>query len=157
MTRSEYNRVYGRRYNHRPVRRAKIRKWAKDNPEKMAAIHRRFVKAHPDYHRIKSREWLRSHPEYRRSLDHRRRALLKGAGGSWTAKQWVALVARYGHRCLACGLGEVQLRCLRRKLVPDHVVPLAHSGRNDVSNLQPLCHGTGGCNNRKGTGHTDYR
>ena len=103
------------------------------------------------------REWRRRNPEAFKSLLHKRRAQLLGNGGSWFAAEWVALVARYGHRCLACGLGEIQLRCLHRKLVPIHVIPLAKGGRNDIGNLQPLCHGAGGCNNRKGTKHIDYR
>ena len=124
----------------------------------MLAYHKRWKQEHPDYHREKSRVWMNAHPEYRRTLDHKKRARKRGNGGSWTVKQWLELRDRYGHRCLACGLGEVQLRCLRRKLVPDHVRPLARGGRNDISNLQPLCHGVGGCNNSKGARSCrDYR
>lgn len=92
-----------------------------------------------------------------RARRHTRRARLRGAEGSWTATEWNALLNKYGHRCLACGLGEVQLRCLRRKLVPDHVRAIADGGRNDIGNLQPLCHGRAGCNNHKGRKHIDYR
>jgi hypothetical protein len=135
---------YFRLYNHRPMRREQIQAWGKAHPESLRTAFRKWART------PKGKAIMKSHA-------HNRRARFLGNGGSWTASEWVALVARYGHRCLACGLGEVQLRCLRRKLVPDHVIPLVHDGRNDISNLQPLCHGTCGCNNRKGARHTDYR
>ena len=112
-----------------------------------------------DYNRERNHQKLQSivGREYLRALGQHRKARKLGNGGSWTAAEWSAMLKKYGHRCLACGLGETQLRCLRRKLVPDHVRALAKGGRNDIGNLQPLCHGTGGCNNRKGIKHIDYR
>lgn len=77
---------------------------------------------------------------------NRRRARLVNSEGSFTASQWSTLKRRYRHRCLCCGK--------RRKLTPDHVVPLVLGGDNRIENIQPLC---GPCNSKKG-GHTvDYR
>jgi 5-methylcytosine-specific restriction endonuclease McrA len=67
------------------------------------------------------------------------------------------LKASFNNRCLNCGLDEAQLAVLHRTLSPDHVRPLAKEGTNDLSNIQPLCHGKGGCNNRKHTKWVDYR
>jgi hypothetical protein len=36
-------------------------------------------------------------------------------------------------------------------------VPLPSGYLNSVVNIQPLCHGVGGCNNFKGAKSTDYR
>lgn len=49
------------------------------------------------------------------------------------------VLERDGHRCQECGATEL--------LEIDHVVPVAHGGTEDESNLQVLCEK---CNNRKG-------
>ena len=55
----------------------------------------------------------------------------------------------YEYTCLACRLQEPEI-----KLVPDHVVPIARGGANDIDNIQPLCES---CNKRKGAKTVDYR
>jgi predicted restriction endonuclease len=89
--------------------------------------------------------------------ENARRARKRLTGGTYTVFEWQALKNQYHNRCLACGKSEQQLKRLGRKLVPDHVIPLAHQGRNTLDNIQPLCHGMGGCNNRKNVKHLDYR
>jgi len=108
--------------------------------------------------------WQKVNPDITRAANHLRRARRKGNGGSFTLAEWLALKAKYGFRCLACGKTEKQLKRLRRTLSPDHVIPLAppFNGRNDIGNIQPLCHSRkpgsrGGCNNRKHARHIDYR
>ena len=64
-----------------------------------------------------------------------------------TAAQLKALYKHFGNRCLCCG-------SRRRRLTPDHVMPLCKGGRNHTSNLQPLCRP---CNVRKNQKCTDYR
>lgn len=49
---------------------------------------------------------------------------------------------RDGWRCKSCGRITDQLEV-------DHIVPLAHGGTEDDSNLQALCAGRGGCHERK--------
>jgi hypothetical protein len=88
---------------------------------------------------------------------HVRRIRAIAGLGSWTLAQWESLKASFNNRCLNCGLDEAQLAVLNRTLSPDHVRPLAKEGTNDLSNIQPLCHGKGGCNNRKHTKWIDYR
>jgi 5-methylcytosine-specific restriction endonuclease McrA len=68
----------------------------------------------------------------------------------WTAAEWLAL--KHGTRhigCFDCWKTEAELKLLNRKLVPDHIVPVSKGGLNIIENLQPLCHGVGGCNNKK--------
>lgn len=49
------------------------------------------------------------------------------------------VLARLGEKCIACGSTE--------NIRPDHVIPIAWGGTNDLENLQPLCHD---CNSSKG-------
>jgi HNH endonuclease len=53
------------------------------------------------------------------------------------------VMARDGFRCLECGAVE--------DLTVDHIIPVAHGGTNEMSNLRTLCRH---CNSRKGT-HED--
>ena len=77
--------------------------------------------------------------------------------------EWDALKAFYDFKCLCCGKTEKRLKRLGRKLVWDHVVALLDPSdklkglRDLISNIQPLCHGRGGCNNRKNKKHINYR
>lgn len=70
-----------------------------------------------------------------------RRALLKGAGGTFTGDQVEALRLKQRGRCAGCGvkLGGAFHR--------DHRVPLALGGSNDITNIQLLCVP---CNQSKG-------
>jgi 5-methylcytosine-specific restriction endonuclease McrA len=40
------------------------------------------------------------------------------------------------------------------KLTPDHVIPVVHSGLNNIENIQPLCKS---CNSRKSSKVIDFR
>ncbi len=76
-----------------------------------------------------------------------RRAIALGYQGEhFTEEDWLALLERCGHRCLACGATE--------DLSVDHVVPLSLGGSNAASNLQILC---SRCNSQKGDVVLDYR
>jgi hypothetical protein len=79
------------------------------------------------------RLWQRS-PKMRayfRAFGHKRRCRIAGNGGSWTPAEFESLCREYGHRCACCGK--------RRKLSPDHIIPVAGGGRNAIDNIQPLC------------------
>jgi hypothetical protein len=65
---------------------------------------------------------------------------------SYTRAEWEALCAKYDRRCLACGAPA--------PLTPDHVLPIAKGGSDDIRNIQPLCFP---CNKRKGDEYIDYR
>jgi len=112
--------------------------------------------ANPESYRTASRNWRHANPEKVREHKHKRRALLRGGGESWTAIQWETLKRQLGHRCVGCWKTETELAALGLKLVPDHIVPLAKGGMNDICNIQPLCNGKGGCNSRKGPKYVDY-
>ena len=84
-----------------------------------------------------------------RNAYKRRQQRLASSAGHFTPSQWIKLKHAYGYHCLRCGECEPVVT-----LVPDHVIPLAKNGANDITNIQPLCLY---CNSKKGTQTTDYR
>ena len=140
--------------------RVRERQRWQENPEKLR-VQARIRNAHnPEPNRKRVKAWQLAHPErFREQLrvhKQKRRARKKGNGGSWTAKEWATLKRQYGYYCVGCWKTERELQALGRKLVPDHIVALDRGGLNIVENLQPLCHGKGGCNNRKGNKYVDF-
>jgi hypothetical protein len=71
-------------------------------------------------------------------MHERRRARALGAGPSFTAAEWIALVAAHEQRCAYCGSPG--------QLHADHRTPLARGGTNSIENLLPAC---ATCNLRK--------
>src|SRR5437899_2840801 len=133
-------------------RRAYGRAWMKRNPEKARAAMRRWRQRHPDAHAAQSRALYArdpkrfqartdaspNRPSVRRAMHERRRARAAGAGPSFTAAEWTALVETYGNRCAYDGAPG--------PLHADHRVPLARGGTNEIQNILPAC---ARCNLRK--------
>lgn len=113
-----------------PVLRQRNRDWQQANSEKVVQY---------------SRKWAQNNPIKQRAGQHRRRALVRGSGGSFTADEWQALCDWFGNKCLACGALKITI---------DHVVPIVQGGTNGIENLQPLC---GSCNASKNDRMIDYR
>lgn len=135
-------------------RRAYGRDWIKQNPEKARDAMRRWRRAHPDEHaaegrlfysrhleekRAYGRTYTRTHRQIRSAAANRYRARKLAADGSYTAHEWLELVASYQGRCAYCGSAG--------PLHADHRVPLKRGGANDISNIVPACPA---CNSRKG-------
>lgn len=136
----EEHRAYSRRYHHehREERLEYYAGWVADNGDKKAEGTARWRENNPD-------KML----AMRKVQNARRRALVEEAEGDYTSGEWLALKEEYGNRCLKCGAVEPDV-----KITPDHVVPLALGGTNDIENIQPLCWG---CNAGKGATIADYR
>jgi len=169
----EENRAYARTYAEAHAERhlATANAWNKANPERVKELADARHKTHPEKRPAVHRAWRETnrercrayelayykiHPDKRRAKDHRRKARKLGNGGSWTAVEWLTLKRQYGFRCVACWKTETELLALNRKLVPDHIVSLKRGGLNSICNLQPLCHGADGCNNKKGSQYRDF-
>jgi hypothetical protein len=137
--------------------RARRARLAALRPKKVRIVRvRKLSPKAAEANRARAIAWAKANPEKMRAIRHKRKALKLGNGGSWTAKQWQTLKRQYGFRCVGCWKTESELTALGRKLVPDHIVPVVKGGLNHITNIQPLCHGTGGCNNRKGKKYRDF-
>lgn len=167
--------AYAKAYyaDHADERRAYARQRAKENPERVAESRRKYLgspkgqewwkgylprhnargqawrRANSSYMNTYQQRWGKAHPENWLVQRHARRARKARNGGRFTQMQWRLLKARYHYTCLCCGEREPAI-----KLSPDHVIPLAKGGGNDIGNIQPLC---GPCNRRKYLATTDYR
>lgn len=126
--------------------KAKATKWNREHPKRRKQIVADWQRRNPESCNRIHRRWMKRHPEVRVANQHARRARMVKSKGSYTEKQWKSLCARYNWRCLRCKK--------RKKLTPDHVVPLVKRGTNFIYNIQPLCKS---CNSKKGTKIVEYR
>ena len=136
-------------------RRAYGREWMKRNAEKAREAMRRWRAAHREQHRAARNQWDRQnrekadarkarydarHPEIRIAARERRRGRQLNAAGTFTAAEFRVLVVEYEGRCAYCNE--------ERPLGPDHRIPLARGGSNEIWNILPACPR---CNRRKHT------
>lgn len=134
---------------------SRIRKvrWRLNNPdrhrEQRRQTYARHAAEYAERQRPYKREWARRNKDKQLASFHRRRARLRGNGGSYSAAEWRALCDQYDHRCLACGRPEPEIQ-----LTVDHVLPIYRGGSGAIDNIQPLCKP---CNSSKGARHIDYR
>lgn len=77
-----------------------------------------------------------------------REAKKKKNGGTITTKEWLDLINRFDYMCLCCKRKEPEI-----KLTMDHIIPISIGGKNEISNIQPLCRN---CNSRKQSKHIDF-
>ena len=133
--------------------KAYAREWLKRFPEKARAAAKKWNHAHPEMRREQKRRqyardplkgqaqraaWHAAHPEVRKISSERYMARKATAVGSFTTKEWLALVATFAGRCAYCGEeGPLQA---------DHRTPLSRGGTNFIWNILPACRS---CNCRK--------
>lgn len=80
----------------------------------------------------------------------------RNAVGEVSPEEWKIICACTNDCCACCGLNRQVLRSLGRVLSVDHIVPLSRGGTNWADNVQPLCFGVAGCNNRKSNKTINY-
>ncbi len=155
------------------LRVLRCRRYRERHPERCGVSDRLYRITHPDKSHAQTTKWAKMNPDKVKAIRlrwsnsvngkissiakcHKRRARKCGNGGSWTAAEWLTLKRQYGYRCVSCWDTENEMLASGRKLVPDHIIPIVKGGMNIIENLQPLCHGTEGCNNRKGAKYIDF-
>lgn len=159
----------GRRYreaNSEKIRQYQ-RRWAQENPEKAYEAGRRWRTANAEQARENTRRWSQANAERERNnrrlwqrqnydkiraSKHRRRACKVNLPATFTAEHERIALDYFNGCCAVC---ERPLRDLfaTHTVAMDHWIPLSKGGGTTPDNMIPLCHGKGGCNNRKGSKH----
>jgi len=140
---SEYRKAFHEK------RKATVNKSYRKHRDHVLEYHHKRYREDPERHNAMVKDWGQRNPDKLLSYVHARRARRESNGGSYTADEWNALKAKYGHQCLCCGRKEPETR-----LTVDHVIPIAKGGRSSIDNIQPLCRP---CNARKNVKEIDYR
>lgn len=118
-----------------PVRkRSHSQKWREANPDAWRESNRRSKQANQQKYTDRQRADYALNPEKYRTVERRRRAQIKGGGGTHTAADLEKIFAAQGGRCAYC---RADLK--RKKKHVDHIKPLAKGGSNGRANLQYLC------------------
>lgn len=140
----------------------RVRLWRADNPDKRTAnrkaeYERNRTKAitdaavwgqnNPDKRRITCLRWNRNNPLKLKANRHRRRARKKQLLVDFTSIDWEYALDYFGGCCAVCGRPVG----LWHTLAMDHWIPLNSPDCPGTvpTNMLPLCHGRGGCNNSK--------
>lgn len=120
--------------------RARLREYAKQNREKIRERSRQYREANRDA--INERKRIKG------SIHQQaREARKKNLPNDFTLEDWQKALDYFGGRCAACGRPPG----LFHTLAMDHFVPLSSPDcpGHIATNIIPLCHGDGGCNNSK--------
>ena len=129
------------------------RKWALDNPSKVAEISKRFRRNggaikwfanNPDKRSEYYQRWREKYPDQNRVFKHKRRTRLLATGNSFTSDQIRSLSITQNYKCVNCKTS------IRKSFHIDHIMPVSLGGSNDISNIQLLCPC---CNLRKRAKH----
>jgi 5-methylcytosine-specific restriction endonuclease McrA len=92
---------------------------------------RAYYEANADTIRAYNRKFAAEHPELRLVSYHKRRALIKGNGGTYTVAEKRMLYENQRGLCAYCERSE--------KLTIDHIIPISKGGSNDISNICLAC------------------
>jgi len=103
--------------------------------------------AHPEIVRKYQQKWASANKEKCRIALIRRRARKRGLPDTFTQEQWHFALTYFDHSCAVCGNQEGFFWTLAM----DHWIPMANPDcpGTIATNIVPLCHGQGGCNNSK--------
>ena len=136
----EKRRAYGREWMQRNADKARLamRRWRARHPEEHRVENAAYYARHAERLKHRIADYHRANPAVVRAKSHRHRALRRGAEGSFTPDEWIALLESHGRRCAYCR-GEGPLE-------PDHRVALSRGGSNRIENILPACRR---CNARK--------
>jgi 5-methylcytosine-specific restriction endonuclease McrA len=98
-------------------------------------IHKRWRSANTQKVAERTERWRRLNPDKRRIQNHRRRALERGASGSFTADDIRRLYAEQNGICAAPNCNAE----MGDRYTIDHKIALARGGHNGPENIQLLC------------------
>lgn len=121
--------------------------WYKTNTEYARAASRKFKADNPNHVRERNKRYRHTHPERIRVFKSRREDRKRSRTNDLSDEQWVNALQHFGGCCAVCGRPPG----LWHIIAMDHWIPLSSPDcpGTIVTNIIPLCHGVGGCNNSK--------
>lgn len=133
--------------------RKSYRRWREANPEKVHLAKIKFKDSGKE--KVGAQRWREKNGKQyyaqnreRFIANHARRMARKRAlPDTLTAEQWKRCLDYLGHQCAVCG----RMPGLWHTLAMDHWIPLSSPDcpGTIATNIVPLCHGDGGCNEMK--------
>lgn len=119
--------------NNKELHDAKSLQYFKDHPEVKKAIEARYRRNHSDKCNESNQRWLNKNPEKKREYSQRRKARKQNAVGQFNAEDIQTLYVSQQGKCWWC---ECELN---GKYEIDHRIPLSRGGTNNANNLCLTC------------------
>lgn len=138
--------VYLRNYGKTDKKRASDKRYYLANKHRVSVQGRNYRQRNSSLIRTQRAEYRKRTSVARQVRNRLYEARKRNSDGRFTKREWESMCDWFGGICLCCGEAK--------SLTIDHVVPLVAGGRNDITNLQPLC---GACNSSKCAKTIDYR
>lgn len=129
----------------------KIKAYADTNRENINRRRRERYANNPERELIINKAWYDSHPDFSRERMQRRRSRMANIPHTFAAEHRAFMLQYWHHACAICGNQEGFFW----QLAEDHWIPVTSPDcpGTIATNIVPLCHGKGGCNNAKGYSH----
>jgi len=127
--------------------RRRLAAWRNQNIEDVRSYQRVWQTNNREKVREYNKSWKTTHRQISKARAHRRFAREKSLPATFTATDWRRALEYFDYRCAVCGRPQGFFH----KLAADHWIPLndANCPGTIATNIIPLCHGEGGCNNSK--------
>ena len=133
---------------HVQEHRNRSKEWVASNPSRAKETQRRLYLENRELRCAQTKAWMLAHPDMRKAQHVRSKAARRKresvAAGSFSGKEWNALVTAFDGRCVCCGNAP-------KIMTADHIIPISRGGDNNIENIQPLCNS---CNASKLTKST---
>lgn len=134
----------GFKYTCRTCSNKQSKSWRERNPDKQKQLqHAWYDEKGVEYHR----DYNDRNREQARLFVSKRRARKRSLPDTLTKEEWQRALDYFSGRCAICG----RPAGFWHTIAADHWIPFAHPDCTGTiaTNIVPMCHGNGGCNNSK--------